>query len=88
MQSPHYCVTAMPTPCPSPMAVSSHLGLFHVSVMALPVTEATVGGPSGGVGTTSARERWEVGETPGAPGQHQLPRNLHCPVVPSAVTLL
>lgn len=38
------------------MAVSSHLGLFHVSVMALPVTKATVGGPSGGVGTTSV---WE-----------------------------
>lgn len=35
------------------MAVSSHLGLFQVSVMTLPVTEATVGGPSGGVGTTS-----------------------------------
>ena len=43
-----------PAPVPSPMAVSSHLGLFQVSVMALPVTEATVGGPSGGVGTTSA----------------------------------
>lgn len=49
---------ALPTPCPfpahSPMAVSSHLGLFQVSVMALPVTETTLGGPSGGVGTTSA----------------------------------
>lgn len=56
---PHYGIvhllpSSCPYPAPLPMAASSHLGLFQVSVMALPVTEATVGGPSGGVGTTSA----------------------------------
>lgn len=66
MQSPWYGATpcahhsialslpSSPYPAPLPMAASSHLGLFQVSVIALPVTEATVGGPSGGVGTTSA----------------------------------